>query len=142
MAWWIWAIIALVVGIIEVSTFTFVLLWIAIAACITAILTIVITNIWVQLFLFVMISVILLLLTRPMARRWKQRRTYPAPNEGMPGKRGVVVTEAQPGAFATVRVEGDLWSARSEVPLTAGEDVVVESASATVLTVRPEKEGD
>jgi membrane protein implicated in regulation of membrane protease activity len=140
MAWWIWLIVALVLGIIEVSTFTFVLLWIAVAALITAILAPIVTNRWIEVVLFVVVSTVLLFLTRPLVRKWKQTTTYTSPFEKLPGKQGVVVTDSQPGAFATVRVEGDLWSAKSVHPLTAGQAVVVISSTATVLTVEPMEE--
>jgi membrane protein implicated in regulation of membrane protease activity len=142
VAWWIWLIIAFGIGIIEVTTFTFVLLWIAIAALITAILTPVVPSIWVQLLLFVVVSTALLFATRPLARKWRQTRTYPSRYETMQGKVGVVVTEAQPGAFGTARVEGELWSTKCDHPLRVGQQVVVTSSTATVLTIEPIEERD
>jgi membrane protein implicated in regulation of membrane protease activity len=142
VAWWIWVVIALVIGIVEVTTFTFVLLWIAIAGLITALLTPVVTNVWMQLLVFAIISTILFTVTRPLARRWKQNRTYERPNETIVGQIGYVVSEARLGTFATVRVQGDLWSAQASVGLQVGQQVIVESASSTVLTVAPTGEGE
>ncbi|WP_029422612.1 NfeD family protein [Alicyclobacillus macrosporangiidus] len=140
MAWWIWLIVAFAIGIVEVATFTFVLLWIALGAFVTAILSPLVGNLWGQLLLFAAVSVVLLVATRPLVRRWRQRRTYPERRETMIDKRGVVVKEAQPGAFAMVRVQGELWSARSRHPLRRGQAVVVRDATATVLTVEPAEE--
>ncbi|MCL6517831.1 NfeD family protein [Alicyclobacillus sp.] len=140
MAWWIWLVVAFAIGIVEVATFTFVLLWIAIGAFITAVLSPLIGSVWGQLLLFAIVSTVLLVATRPLVRRWRQRRTYPERRETMIHKRGVVVEEAQPGAFATVRVQGELWSARSDHPLRRGQAIVVRDATATVLTVEPAEE--
>ncbi|SFU91041.1 NfeD family protein [Alicyclobacillus macrosporangiidus] len=140
MAWWIWLIVAFAIGIVEVATFTFVLLWIALGAFVTAILSPLIGSVWGQLLLFAVVSAVLLVATRPLVRRWRQRRTYPERREAMIDKRGVVVKEAQPGAFAMVRVQGELWSARSGHPLRRGQAVVVRDATATVLTVEPAEE--
>lgn len=135
MSWWIWLIIAFVIGIIEVSTFTFVLLWFAIAAAITAFLVPTINNIWWQFFVFAVIGLALFFATRPLARRWKKGKSYPERNDTMVGREGVVVTSEEAGGFATVRIAGELWSARSSIPLVPGETIVVQSASATVVTV-------
>lgn len=135
MAWWIWLIIGFVIGIIEVSSFTFVLLWFSIAALLTAILSIVVSNIWAQLLIFAAIGLVLFWSTRPIARKWKQNKSYPDRSEQMVGKQGVVVTPAEPGAFGTVRLEGNLWSARSKEHLNEGDAVVVRESSATVVTV-------
>lgn len=141
VSWWFWLIIAFVIGFVEVTTFTFVLLWIAIAAFLTAVLTVFVDNLWIQSLVFAIVSVVLLAVTRPVVRKWKQKRTYPDRLDTMIGHRGVVVTEALPGAFATVRVKGDLWSARSAHPLQEGQEILVVSASATILTVEPVEEG-
>jgi membrane protein implicated in regulation of membrane protease activity len=140
MAWWVWLVVAFAIGIIEVTTLTFVLLWIAIGAFVTALLTPFVTSPWVQLLIFAVVSIVLLVATRPLSRKWKQRRTYPARTDNLIGETGVVVTEGQPGAFATVRVKGDLWSARSDHPLRPGQTIVVVAASSTVLTVDPKED--
>ena len=106
LVWWTWLIAAFVIGTVEVMTFTFVLLWIAIGAFLTALLTPFIPSVWVQMLIFATVSVVLLVVTRPLVRKWKQRRSLPSRMESMVGQRGVVVTEAKPGAFATVRVQG------------------------------------
>lgn len=138
MTWWIWLIVSLIVGIIELTTMTFVLLWIAVAGALTTVLSLVLPELWAQVLVFAIVSVVLVVITRPLVRKWKQAKTFPNRLETMIGKTGVVVTPAEPGAFATVRIEGDLWSAESASQLHAGQSVVVHKASATVLTVEPQ----
>lgn len=140
MQWWIWLIIAFAIGIVEVSTFTFVLLWFAIAALVTTFFSLGIHDVWLQLLVFAVLGVALFLATRPLARKWKQKKSYPDRSDTMIGKTGVVVTGVEPGAFATVRVQGDLWSARSNSKLEPGQNVIVRAASPTVLTVDPIRE--
>jgi inner membrane protein len=140
MAWWIWLIVAFAIGIIEVTTLTFVLLWIAIGAFITALLTPFVASLWAQLLVFAVVSIVLLVATRPLVRKWKQKRTYPERTDSVIGQTGVVVSAGEPGAFAIVRVKGELWSARSEHPLESGQPVVVVAASSTVLTVEPKED--
>jgi inner membrane protein len=140
MAWWIWLIVAFAIGIIEVTTLTFVLLWIAIGAFITALLAPFVASPWVQLLVFSVVSIVLLVATRPLVRKWKQKRTYPERTDRVIGETAVVVSEGQPGALATVRVKGELWSARSDHPLRRGQAVVVVAATSAVLTVKPKED--
>ncbi len=138
LAWWIWLIVAFGIGIIELATVTFVLLWMAIAALVTAVLSLAITGVWAQFFIFAIISVGLYFATRPLAQRWRNKRRYPASRmEGMVGERALVVKGAQPGRLATVRVNGELWSAQSTVSLEPGHWVVIVRAESSVLFVQP-----
>jgi membrane protein implicated in regulation of membrane protease activity len=138
LAWWIWLIIAFAVGIIELATVTFVLLWIAIAAFVTTPLSLVVHSLWVQLLIFAVISVGLYLATRPMARRWKDKRRYPSTRlEALAGEMATVVKGAAPGKMATIRVHGELWSAESDVVLQPGQEVRITRAESSVLFVRP-----
>lgn len=138
MAWWVWVLIALVLGIVELSSVTFVLLWVAVAALVTAVLTPAIHSMWVQLVVFAVISVVLFAVTRPVARKWRNSgKKYQNRLEGMVNRTGIVMTEGGSDAFATVRIQGELWSAESEEDLHAGEHVVVKEANAAVLKVEP-----
>lgn len=138
MAWWVWLIIALVLGIIELSSVTFVLLWVAVAALVTTVLTPVIHNVWSQLFVFAFSSIVLFMATRPLARKWRSSgKKYPDRLEAMESKTGIVVTGGGPDSLATVRIQGELWSAESEEELHEGDHVIVKSAHAAVLKVQP-----
>jgi membrane protein implicated in regulation of membrane protease activity len=137
MAWWAWLIIAFAIGIVEISSVTFVLLWFAIGALVTALVSLAVHDVWLQLLVFAALGLALFVATRPLARKWRRVKSYPDRSETLVGTTGVVVTAAEPGAFATVRVQGDLWSARSNSKLEPGQNVIVRAASATILTVEP-----
>ncbi|MCL6443316.1 MAG: NfeD family protein [Alicyclobacillus sp.] len=138
VAWWIWLIVALVLGLVEVATITFVLMWIAAGALVTTIVAALTPNIWPQLAVFVVVSGALLWFTRPLARKFRGRKTYPTNRlETMLHKTGVVIEAAKAGKFATVRIDGELWSAESDADLEAGQKVTVVAANTTVLKVEP-----
>jgi len=144
MPWWIWLAISIVLGIVEMLSFTFVLLWISISALVTALLTALTPNLAVQVALFVIISAILLAVTRPMARNWRKTKAVPSRLDVLVGKRATVLTAAGDTRYATVRVDGETWSADTDaqVPLVVGQSVQVVGASATVLHVIAREEGD
>jgi len=140
VSWWIWLVISIVIGVVELTTFTFVLLWIAIAGLITTCFTALIPELWGQVLLFAIASAVLLTVTRPIARKWKHKKTFPTHQETLRLKRGVVVKEGTTDKYAIVRIDGELWSAESEQPLRVGQSVIVRSSSRTVLFVEPSEE--
>lgn len=136
MAWWVWLILSVVLGVIELTSMTFVLLWIAIAALLTCALTPIVPQFWVQVLIFAAASVILYAVTRPLARRWRKSGSYTTHLESRLNQRGVVVSGGPAGSFATVRIQGELWSATSHDALQAGQTVVVTGADGPVLSVK------
>jgi membrane protein implicated in regulation of membrane protease activity len=128
-------LLSLVLGVIELVTLTFVILWIAVAGLITTVVSVFTTNIWTQVIVLAVASAVLLIATRPLARKWRGQRTYRNRLDELVGREGVVVNEGAPGAFATVRVQGELWSARSTENVQPGDRVKVTSAHGTVLDV-------
>jgi membrane-bound serine protease (ClpP class) len=63
-----------------------------------------------------------------------QRRRATTGRAGMVGLQGVAKTELAPGG--TVLVAGELWKARADEAIAAGEEVTVESVEGLTLRVR------
>lgn len=136
MVWWLWMIVALVLGIVELMSTTFVLMWIAIAGVVTAVLSVFEPIMWIQVSAFAVVSAVLLAVTRPVVQRWKGKQTVPSPSERMVGKTGIVITVPADEQLGTVRVAGELWSATSDEELQVGSHVTVTKADSSVLVVR------
>ena len=62
--------------------------------------------------------------------RWSRRRKSPVGADALVGQTAVVATPAQ------VRVAGELWAARSDVPLVPGEEVLVAGIDGLTLVVK------
>lgn len=135
MPWWVWLIIALVLGITEVLSTTFVLMWIAIGGVITAVMALFVPDLWLQTGIFAVASAALLVITRPSVRKWRGVQTIPTPADRMVGKIGLVVTAPQQEQLGTIRIQGELWSVSSNETLTRGMEVVVVKADSSVLVV-------
>src|ERR671936_835743 len=68
--------------------------------------------------------------------RWSKRRRSPVGGQALVGQRAVV-SSASP---LQVRVAGELWEARSEEPLSVGDDVVVRAVDGLTLELsRPSR---
>lgn len=110
-----WLAIVIVLLVIEIATLGLTTIWFAggaLVACIAALLH---ANIWVQIVLFLVISVLLLFFTRPLAVRYMNKDRTKTNVDSMVGKEAVV-TEAIDNlkAQGVVQVNGLEWTARSE----------------------------
>ena len=110
-----WLAIVMVWLVIEIATLGLTTIWFAggaLVACIAALLH---ANIWVQIVLFLVVSVLLLFFTRPLAVRYMNKDRTKTNVDSMVGKEAVV-TEAIDNlkAQGVVQVNGLEWTARSE----------------------------
>lgn len=115
MAWIPWVGAALVLGIVEVFTVDLFFLTLSLAAVGAGIAAVAGFNIWVQVVVFIILSLVLLVLVRPWARGLLARST---PNietnaQGLVGMEAVVTAPLK-GPSGRVLLQGEQWSARGE----------------------------
>jgi membrane protein implicated in regulation of membrane protease activity len=135
-AWVIWMIAAGVLAVGEIFTLSFFLGPIAVAAALAAVAALVGGGTAVQLIVFIVSSVASLVVLRPIARRHlrtpSQLRTGTAALVG----RTAVVLERVDGRGGTIKLVGEIWSARSydDQVIEPGVDVqVLQIDGATAL---------
>ena len=136
-----WIVIAVVAAIIEGATPQLVSIWFAIGAVVTAIVSVFTDNILLQLAVFVIVSVICIAVTRPLAKKLRSSKgDIPTNCDRYLGKTGEVIVDIDnTNAVGQVKVEGSVWSARSSTgePLYAGTRVVVNSIEGVKMIVTP-----
>ncbi len=137
-AWAIWMIAGVALLILELISMSFFLLWLAVAAILTGVVAIFVHIWWVQWVVFAILSIVLLLATRPLARSIHGRVTQPSNVDALIGSRAVVIETIDPlKNTGRVRIGSDEWRARAEqaIPVDAWAEVI--SVAGTTLTVRP-----
>jgi len=144
--WVLWVIAAGVFGLAELHSPALVLGLLAIAALPAAVVAGVGGSAAAQVATFAIVSVLLLAVVRPVARRHRHLpvglRTGAA---AMVGRRGVVVAPVDSSGDGRVRVGGEVWSARlygdggtAPAPVGAAVDVIeIDGATALVLPLSP-----
>lgn len=138
----IWIGIALILGIIEISTAQLVSIWFVIGAFVTAICsaTFMRDYIFLQIVMFVAVSAVALLLTRPLVRKLKNFDKTKTNSDKNIGKTAIVISDID-NTLATglVEVDGSRWSARSSTgaKIMAGSTVKVEEIQGVKLIVSP-----
>ena len=125
---WFWLVAAIVLAIVEAATATLVTIWFAGGAFLAMLCAWAGFGYGVQLAVFVISSMILLLLTRPLANKLTHRDNQPTNADRIIGQTGVV-TEAidQLNATGRISVMGQSWAAVSEDgnPLEAETKVII-----------------
>jgi membrane protein implicated in regulation of membrane protease activity len=133
-----WLVLGLVLLIAEMASGTTYLLWPAVAAFITALISLTgLTNGVVELILFAVQVILLTWLGRPLVRRWRNEGAASGLNErgsSLIGSRGVVANFAN--GVGSVKVQDTVWRAISEEPLEPGESVVIDAVDGATLRVK------
>ncbi len=143
---WHWLVIGVALLCIEIAAGTFDLLWIAVAALLTALATSLAPDLapgWIpQILIFAVAGVALVVLGRTVFAGLRGAiKVHPTLNKrtaALIGQHGAAAVDFVAGE-GRIRIGDTTWIARSLSGggLKAGDAVVVEAADKTVLTVRP-----
>lgn len=123
----IWLAALVILLLAEALTLGLTTIWFAGGALIALIAALVGANIWVQLGIFLAVSLILLIFTRPAALRYMNKSTLKTNVDSLTGEVGVV-SERIDNLEATgkVKLNDVFWTARSEDGTVIEEGAVVE----------------
>lgn len=142
LAWQVWLIIAGVCLVIEIATVGFLVFWFAVAALITALLSLFIHNVIAQTVIFILTSVILILLTKPLTNKITKKDVAVTNSNTVIGKEAIVTKEINTtaGSVGQIKVAGDTWSAITENydnPITVGSTVKILRIDGVKLVIEP-----
>lgn len=138
-----WMVILILCIVIEVLTLGLTTIWFAAGALVAIFAALLYAPIFVQVILFLLVSLTLLFFTRPIAVKYFNRDRVKTNVESMVGRQAIVTGEIDNlQAMGQVTVGGQEWSARSwddKVRIPAGAVVVVVAISGVKLIVRTEQ---
>lgn len=112
---WIWLVLLILFIVTEVATAQLTTIWFAAGALVSLILSLAgIENIPAQVIVFVLVSLISLIATRPLVKKLTQK-TKQATNADMCiGQQAVVISDIDNlKSTGQVKINGNIWSARS-----------------------------
>lgn len=143
---WVWVIIIAACIFAEIATLGLTVIWFAGGAGVALGTAIAGGNIWLQIILFIIVSVVLMILIRPYAKkRFNTKRT--ATNvDSVIGQTGIVLDEINNlQSQGLVKIGGQEWTARSMdsgETIAPGEEVVVERIEGVKAIVRKKEGGN
>ena len=125
----IWSVVVVAAIVVEVCTVNLTTIWFAIAGVVSLILALLDVNIIWQCVVFLVLSIILLLLTRPLIRRITRKSNAHTNADRIFDKTAVVTKEISPDEIGEVQIDEDIWRAISESKETfsVGEKVIINS---------------
>ena len=137
---WLWGGVAVVTLVAEIATTALVSIWFTIGAVGALIAAAAGVSPLAQLLIFLLLSIVSLLLIRPLTRRLVGTRVIPTNTDRLLGMEAKV-TEGidNDNAAGAVYVDGKTWTARSANghPIATGELVEVAAIEGVKLIVRP-----
>ena len=137
---YIWLIIFAVLLVIELITTDLVTIWFVIGSVAAFISTYFTSNIDTQIIIFIAVSLIALAITRPLVKKFKSKEVK-TNSDMVLGKAGIVTKKITKDSYGEVKVNGVLWTAKSNKTLDVDTKVEVQEIDGVKLVVK-EKEKD
>lgn len=129
----VWLLLMVIFAIVEGVTVGLASIWFAVGALAALLVSLACGNFWVQCLVFVAVSLVTLLLVRPLtAKHFQPRDHIPTNVDSLIGRSGVVTqTIDNLAGTGQVRLGGQVWTARSDSGASIPE-------GSTVIAVRIE----
>jgi membrane protein implicated in regulation of membrane protease activity len=137
--WQLWAVVAVICLIMELTAGDFFIICFSIGAFFAAIVAALGGGIYLQLLAFAVFTLISLFWVRPFAKRYlhKGEDTRVSNADALMGRQGRVVETVKADGFGRVQIDGDIWKAvtNEAQDITSGTNVRVVGRESTIITV-------
>ena len=137
--WQIWAVLAVICLILELSSGDFFIICFSIGAVFAIITSVLGLSIYWQIFIFALFSLLSVVFVRPVALRYLHKND---PNrasnaDALIGRTGKVTETITVDGNGYVQIDGDLWKAvtTADTDIPAGTTVRVVGRESTIVTV-------
>lgn len=136
----IWIGFAVIMAVCEAFTTQLVSIWFVFGSVSAAITSIFTKDIPIQSAVFLIVSFVALIVTRPLVKKFKAKHGLTSTNaDRLIGKVGVILVDIDDEhSVGQVKVEGETWSAKSELtPILKDTKVKVLAIEGVKLVVEP-----
>lgn len=126
--WVFWLIAAGVFFIIEMATIGFLVFWFGIGALLAMATSFITDNILIQALVFIITSTLLLIFTKPLVDKFiKIPKEVKTNAYSIIGKKGIVISKINNiEGVGQIKIDGEVWSARSATDEDIPENTEVE----------------
>ena len=137
--WQMWAVIAVVCLILELTAGDFFIICFSIGALGALVSALLSESFYLQLFAFAVCSLVALVYVRPCAKRYLHKGEDPRVSnaDALMGRHGRVVESVKADGFGRVQIDGDIWKAvtNEAADIPEGTNVRVVGRESTIITV-------
>lgn len=138
--WITWLVVAGFFFILEMITTGFLVFWLGVGALLSMILSFFVDNLVLQIGLFVVSSIIMIVLTKPLVKKFLDKKTVITNAFSLIGQKGIVVEDIDSiQSKGKVKANGEIWSAKTSETEVITKDTEVEIIEITgvKLVVKP-----
>ncbi len=130
--WLLWFALAVILAVVEMVLPSFFIIWFGVGALAAMLTSLVTSSLIIQFLVFIIVSIILLFLTRKLASKVTKGAVLATNIDAVIGKIGIV-TETIPALEnpGLVKIAGEIWSA-----ISADMEPIVQGTQVEVLQVR------
>jgi len=125
---WVWLGIAVILAVIEALTMGLTTIWFAIAALVLVFLSFLPIPVVYQVMIFLVISAVLLIFTRPLAVKKFKTGRVKTNVDSLVGMHALVIKQITEFDRGEVKLNGQIWSAKTEDGSTLTEGTKCEVA--------------
>ena len=137
--WQMWAVIAVVCLILELTAGDFFIICFSIGALGALVSALLSESFYLQLFAFAVCSLVALVYVRPFAKRYLHKGEDPRVSnaDALMGRHGRVMESVKADGFGRVQIDGDIWKAvtNEAADIPEGTNVRVVGRESTIITV-------
>lgn len=134
----LWAAALIAFLAVEAATTNLVTIWFAAGSLAALLVSLIVPSFLVQTLVFAAVSVLTLVLARPMLVRFRNRKPESLLGlERSIGRRAIVCVPIRPEKAGRVTLEGVDWQAVCDTPLEVGDSCIVQKVNSTTLEVVP-----
>ena len=131
---YVWFIIAFILGVIEVLTTNLVSIWFVISALLSMLVSMLTDSLWIQFGVFVIFGVALIPISKKIYKKIKVGNIS-SNFDRIIGMKGIVTEDITKDNIGEVKVDGKCWSAYSDTDIKKGESVKVLSINSVKIKV-------
>jgi len=132
---YVWLIIVITLGLLEVFTTNLVSIWFVLSGIVTMFVSKFTDNLYIQIVVFVVIGIILMPLSKKIYKKIntnKEKTNF----DRIIGMKGIVTEDITKDNIGEVKVDGKRWSAYSDTDISKGECVKILSINSVKIKVK------
>ena len=136
----LWIALAIILAIVEAMTVGLLTIWFAVGALVASVLAYFNLGFWLQLAAFLLVSLLLLYYTKPLAEKKLRIGEQKTNTDAMQGKIAMVMEEIPAYGTGQVKLSGLIWTAVTapeHAPIPAGSRVKVLGIEGVKVIVEP-----
>ncbi len=135
----IWVVVLIITLLLEFESPQLVTIWFTVGSIVALILAAFNVHYLIQIGAFVIVSVVLLIATRPLSKRFMAREVIKTNADSLVGRRGEIVKEVSLDQRGEVKVNSVIWVCfvTKDIKIKEGSKVIILDIEGNKLLVEP-----